>query len=78
VSIRALAEAFGVRFGKVPRFTGSEATMGWLTNSAEAHRLFGYPAVPLARMVDWVADWVNRRMRSLGKETHYDSRDGTF
>ena len=78
VSIRALAEAFGVRFGKAPRFTGSEATMGWLTNSAEAHRLFGYPAVPLGRMVDWVADWVSRGMRSLGKETHYDSRDGTF
>jgi hypothetical protein len=78
VSIRALAEAFGVRFGKVPRFTGSEATMGWLTNSAEAHRLFGYPAVPIGRMVDWVADWASRGMRSLGKETHYDSRDGTF
>ena len=78
VSIRALAEAFGRRFGKPPRFTGSEATMGWLINSAEAHRLFGYPAVPLARMIDWVADWVGRGFRSLGKETHYDSRDGSF
>ncbi len=78
VSIRALAETFGVRFGKVPRFAGSEATMGWLVNSAEAHRLFGYPAVPLARMIDWVADWVSRGLRSLGKETHYDSRDGSF
>jgi hypothetical protein len=78
VSIRALADAFGLRFGKSPRFTGSEAPLGWLINSAEAHRLFGYPTITLARMIDWVADWVGRGQRSLGKETHYDSRDGSF
>ena len=78
VSIRAIAEAFGARFGKPPRFVSTEAQMGWLINSSEAHRLFGYPSVPLARMIDWVANWVSRGMRSLGKETHYDSRDGSF
>jgi NAD dependent epimerase/dehydratase family len=78
VSIRALAEAFGKRLGKAPHFTGSESTTGWLINAGEAHRLFGYPSVPLGRMIDWVADWVARGLRSLGKETHYDSRDGTF
>ena len=78
LSIRAVAEAFGRRLGKTPCFTGSESTTGWLVNAGEAHRLFGYPTVPLGRMIDWVTDWVSRGLRSLGKETQYDSRDGTF
>jgi len=78
VSIRSLAHEFGVRFGKAPIFTGSEAPEAWLVNSAAATRLFGYPAVPLARLIDWTADWIARGGPSLGKDTHYDQRDGAF
>ena len=78
VSIRALALAFGERMGKTPDIAGVEAERGWLTDASACHALFGYPRVPLERMVDWVADWVGRGMESLDKPTDYDSRDGSF
>jgi nucleoside-diphosphate-sugar epimerase len=78
VSIRWLAQCFGERLGKAPVFSGVEASEGWLVNTAEATRLFGYPGVPLIKLVDWTADWVARELPSLGKDTHYDTRDGTF
>jgi nucleoside-diphosphate-sugar epimerase len=78
VSIRALAQAFGGLLGKPPVFTGAEAPDAWLVNCAEAMRLFGYPSVPLARLVAWTADWIARGLPSLGKDTHYDTRDGSF
>ena len=78
VSVRWLAERFGQRLGKTPVFDGVEAPEGWLVNAGEAMRLFGYPSVPLTRLVDWTADWVGRGMPSLGKDTHYDTRDGSF
>jgi nucleoside-diphosphate-sugar epimerase len=77
-SVRALAEAFGARLARKPVFVGTEGETAWLINTAEATRLFGYPAVPLGRMIDWVADWVARDMQSLGKDTHFDVRDGVF
>ncbi len=78
VSIRALALAFGERMGKASDIVGVEADRGWLVNTSACHALFGYPRVPLERMIDWVADWVGRGMESLDKPTDYDSRDGSF
>jgi len=78
ISVRWLATEMGKRLGKKPVFEGSESAQGWLTNTGESIRLFGYPEVTLGIMIDWVADWVARDMASLGKETHYDSREGAF
>jgi hypothetical protein len=29
-------------------------------------------------MIDWVADWVARDLRSWNKATHFETRDGAF
>lgn len=78
LSVRWLAHTFGRKFGVEPVLTGTEAPDAWLNNSAHAFDLFGYPSVPLARLIDWTADWVSRSMPSLGKDTKFDRRDGTF
>ena len=78
ISVRWLADQFGQRFGKKPVFMGTEAPDAWLVNVSESIRLLGQPRVPPARMIDWTADWVARGMPSLGKDTHFDTRDGDF
>jgi nucleoside-diphosphate-sugar epimerase len=77
-SIRGLAAAFGERFGRAPVFAGNESDTAWLVNTAAAQKLFGPPEVPLARLIDWAADWVARGLPSLGKATRYEVRDGNY
>ena len=77
-SVRSIAEQFGQRFGKKPVFEGKEAPDAWLVNVSESVRLMGQPRVPMVRMIDWTADWVARSMPSLGKDTHFDTRDGAY
>jgi len=77
-SVRAIAHAFGEKFGKAPIFDGAEEPTGWVNSTFLSQRLFGYPNVPLARMIDWVAHWVERDMPIYGKPTRYEVRDGLF
>ena len=78
VSVRALAEEFGRRFSKKPAFSGKEADTAWLIDSSQSRALLGAPRVPLGTMIDWVVDWIARRQPSLGKPTHFETRDGKY
>lgn len=78
VAIRDLAVEFGRQFGKEPIFEGHESETALLSNSSEAHRLFGRPSVTVNQMIEWTADWVRHGRRLLDKPTHYDARDGRY
>jgi len=78
VRVRSLAAEFGKRFGKVPVVTGTEAPTAWLVDTHAARQLLGKLRVPLSRMLDWQADWIARGGASLGKPTHFETRDGKY
>ena len=79
VSVRWLASRFAALLNTAaPNFVGVEAPTALLNNAGRCHRLFGYPRVPLERMVEWVADWVARDGPTLSKPTHFEVRDGRF
>jgi nucleoside-diphosphate-sugar epimerase len=78
LAVREIAREFGERFQKIPAFSGNESGTALLNNGAEAHRIFGYPKVTAAQMIDWVADWIVSGGRLLNKPTHFQTRDGKF
>lgn len=78
VSVRALAEQFGDRFGKTPRFSGVEAETALLSDASKCHALFGPPRVALDDVVELVAGWIERGAPTHGKPTKFSVRDGQF
>jgi nucleoside-diphosphate-sugar epimerase len=78
ISVRWLASEFGARLGIQPILEGHEAETALLSNAARCFRYFGYPTVPLAQMIDWVAHWVRIGGPTLGKPTHFEQREGKF
>jgi hypothetical protein len=78
ISIRTLAERFGMLLGCEPCFQGEEAETALLSNARQAFGLFGYPTITLAEMVRWVAGWVAIEGPTFNKPTHFEARDGRF
>lgn len=76
--VRDLAKHFGAIFGKEPAFTGEEAPTAWLNDASRSHRLFGLPQTSLDQMIEWVAAWQLQGLKTLGKPTGFEKRDGNF
>lgn len=77
VSVYDIAMQFGRIFGKTPRFRGMEQDTIVVNGDLSAD-LFGYPMVPLRRMVHWVADWALNEKPLIGKPSKFEVHSGKF
>ena len=78
VSVRAVANRFGELLGRAPQFKGQESSSALLGNSNPLCSQLGTPTTTLEPMVGWIAHWVERGGRDLGKPTHFEERDGRY
>ncbi|MFD1037559.1 NAD-dependent epimerase/dehydratase family protein [Virgibacillus byunsanensis] len=77
-SVRWLAEEFGRHLNKKVSFKNEEAPNALLNNSGKAHKLFGYPSIPLQQMIEWTAKWLQHGGEIMEKPTHFQERQGAF
>jgi nucleoside-diphosphate-sugar epimerase len=78
LSIRAVGEQLGRLLGRPVRFTGTEPATALLSDAHVGLELLGPPRLPVERLMAWIADWVARGGKCLGKPTRFESRDGRF
>jgi dTDP-4-dehydrorhamnose reductase len=78
LSVRHVAEQFALRFNKKVQFDGTESHDALLSNAQKAFALFGKPRVSAEKMLDLIANWVERGGATLSKPTHFENRAGKF
>ena len=78
LSVRSIAMQFGEHLGVEPEFVGEESPNALLNNASKCHRLFGYPEFTPTELIEWIADWLKSGGSTLGKPTHFETRDGKF
>jgi hypothetical protein len=76
--VRSVAERMGALMKKSVRFTGVESETALIADARRGIEVLGPLRVETARLIELVADWVSHGGRSLGKPTHFESRDGRF
>jgi nucleoside-diphosphate-sugar epimerase len=76
--VRWIAKEFGKLFGQSPEFVNQEQDTALLSNAAESFRLYGYPKVPLKKMMEVIVEWINEGGRVINKPTHFQERKGQF
>ncbi|MHA4809749.1 NAD-dependent epimerase/dehydratase family protein [Flavitalea flava] len=78
LSVRWIAEQFGMLFGKNPVFVQEEQATALLSNASECTRLFGYPRVPPKKIIELLAEWLEAGGKTINKETHFQERTGKY
>lgn len=78
LAVRDVCERLGRLMQKTVQFTGTESPAALLSNARRSFELFGSPAVSTDELLHRVAEWLMRGGPTLGKPTHFESRDGKF
>jgi nucleoside-diphosphate-sugar epimerase len=79
ISVRDAALQFAALLGRPePQFVGEEAESALLSDASRAHALFGYPRIDAKTLLEWTAGWVADDLPTLGKPTHFETRDGRY
>ena len=78
LSVRHCAEYLGQLMGKTAAFTGTEAPDAFLSDGRLGYEKLGQITVNAKVMMRLIADWQLRGGSSLGKPTHFQTRDGRF
>ena len=78
LSVRAASEQLGRLMNKPVNFVGAETDTALLSNAQRGLQALGQLRVNADRLIEWVAAWVQKGGRSLGKPTHFESREGKF
>ncbi|MFW6290423.1 MAG: NAD-dependent epimerase/dehydratase family protein, partial [Mariniphaga sp.] len=78
LSVRDVALQFGNLMSREVRFTGKEAPTALLSNAEKIFGLLGKPEVPVSKVIEWTAQWIQDGKRLLDKPTHFEVRDGKY
>lgn len=78
LAVQEIASEFGRHFGVEPQFTSQPGLSALLNNATKAQKLFGEPSVGPSELIAWTANWIKQGGATLGKPTHFQTRDGKF
>ncbi|WP_316810076.1 NAD-dependent epimerase/dehydratase family protein [Pedobacter heparinus] len=78
LSVKWLAEQFGLLMNKQPLFENEVQPTALLNNASEAHKLFGYPRVTIREMLEMTVSWLQGGGKISNKPTHFQERKGQF
>lgn len=78
LSVKWLAEQFGLLLGKETQFINDVQPNALLSNASKAHKLFGYPRVTVRQMIEMTVAWLQGGGKTINKPTHFQERKGQF